>query len=371
MRLVFWQNMMAIHQSAHIRALAARPDLDVTWVVEEAITPDRVEQGWPVPDAGKAMIVVNPGDAEMDALLHEAPDNSVHVFTGIRPYPMVWRAYKKSRSLKTRRGLLVEGGDHRGAKGKLRRALGISDFVRFGKEIDFVMAMGEMGVRWFRGCGWPEGKVFEYGYWVENPALPDIAELDKNPAGPVRLMYLGQFIPRKSVDLLLTALAGVDSTNWTLTLMGNGPQEQELKELAAQLGIAERLGFAPPRPNAEAVAAIARHDLYILPSGFDGWGATTNEALMCGVPVVCSDNCGSGSLLRASWRGETFRAASADSLRDVLARRIAAGRLTPETRERIRSWSCAIEGRTGAEYFWACMEASAGKRPRPVPPWLA
>ena len=84
------------------------------------------------------------------------------------------------------------------------------------------------------------------------------------------------------------------------------------------------------KSNAEAVAEIARHDLFLLPSRFDGWGAVVNEALMCGVPVVCSDNCGAAELLGESWRGEVFRTGSAAGLKDILQRWIALGRRTDD-----------------------------------------
>ena len=50
MRVVFWQNILSFYQVPHITALAADPGTEVVWVVQQAISPDRVAQGWKVPD---------------------------------------------------------------------------------------------------------------------------------------------------------------------------------------------------------------------------------------------------------------------------------------------------------------------------------
>jgi glycosyltransferase involved in cell wall biosynthesis len=110
-------------------------------------------------------------------------------------------------------------------------------------------------------------------------------------------------------------------------------------------------------------------DLLLLPSRYDGWGAVVNEALMCGVPVVCSDNCGAAELLREPWRGATFKAGSAEDLRMVLRRWMERGKLTKQSRVRIREWSSAIEGAPLARYFVEVVEFVRDGGVRPIPPW--
>jgi glycosyltransferase involved in cell wall biosynthesis len=122
-------------------------------------------------------------------------------------------------------------------------------------------------------------------------------------------------------------------------------------------------------PNGQVLEAISRHDLFVLPSRFDGWGAVVNEALMCGVPVVCSEACGAADLVAAPWRGESFAAGSVAALREVLERRIEAGPTSSETRDRIRDWSCCISGKAVSHYLLAVVDAAAGRAPRPRPAW--
>ena len=366
MRIVFWQNMLAIHQSAHIRALADGGGNEVTLVVQEPLDPERRKLGWAIPDFGRAMIVVDPGDAVINALISERPGASTHVFSAIHAFPMVEKAFFRCLPTCARMGLLVECQDFRGWQGLARLARARVDSLRYARRISFILAMGEMGVHWFRRCGFPEACVFPYGYFVEKP---EIAAMPRSAGEAVQLMYLGQLIPRKGVDTLLSALGHLRGLDWSLTLMGSGPAKPSLERLADRLKIRDRVKFLPVRSNAAAVSEIARHDLFILPSRFDGWGAVVNEALMCGVPVICSDRCGAAELLAEPWRGETFRSGSVPSLQAALRRWISEGRRTAEEAQRIRAWSRCIEGDAAAEYLRKVIRSTTALEPRPLPPW--
>src|SRR5437870_11248743 len=75
-------------------------------------------------------------------------------------------------------------------------------------------------------------------------------------------------------------------------------------------------------------------DLLVLPSRYDGWGAVINEALMSGIPAICSDNCGAADLVRSSVQlGAVFRAGSAIDLARVLGTWIRRGPLSERRTE--------------------------------------
>ena len=372
MRIVFWQNMLAIHQSAHIRALAADAGNEVTLVVPEAVGAERLNLGWVVPDFGRATVIVDPSKAVMDALIHDRPGESTHIFSAIHAFPMVEKAFFRCLPTQAKIGLLVECQDFRGWLGLVRLGRARVDALRYARRISVILAMGEMGVQWFRRCGFSRACVFPYGYFVEKPALPLVRPNPGAAADPgtdVRLMYLGQLIPRKGVDTLLRALGQLADQDWSLTIMGSGPMQTRLERRAERLQIRDRVMFLPVQSNADAVAQIARHDLLVLPSRFDGWGAVVNEALMCGVPVICSDHCGAAELLEESWRGEVFAAGSVSSLQNALRRRIARGRRTPDEAERLQNWSRCIEGEAAAAYLLQALRSATAPAPCPLPPW--
>jgi glycosyltransferase involved in cell wall biosynthesis len=134
------------------------------------------------------------------------------------------------------------------------------------------------------------------------------------PSAHKEILYVGQLIPRKRVDLLLQAFSRLDEPSARLRLIGKGPQEQNLQALARQLGIADRVTFVPGMPNAGIAEAMAAADALVLPSRFDGWGAVVNEALMVGTPVICSNRCGASDVIDPGRNGYVFEAGNADAL---------------------------------------------------------
>lgn len=366
-RYVFWQNLLAIHQSAHIRALAESGEDDVVLVVPEDLTPERRAMGWTVPDFGRARVIIGPDDETVTQLVRQIPIASVHIFSGIRPFPLVRRAFYECAKTGAAMGLLAESGDNRGWKGQARRIVARAEARRWQGRLDFILAMGSLGTDWFTGSGYPARKVFPYGYFVETPTMPIVSQ--RADDAPVQIMYLGQLVHRKGVDILLDALAGLRDANWTLTLMGAGDEKANLQAQARRLGLTDRVRWESGRSNAAAVAALAESDVFVLPSRFDGWGAVVNEALMCGVPVVCNDNCGAAVLLDNNERGDVFQTGSVTSLRAALRRRIARGPRRPEDADRLRCWSRRLAGPSAAAYLRAVVQFSQNGGPRPRPPW--
>jgi glycosyltransferase involved in cell wall biosynthesis len=248
----------------------------------------------------------------------------------------------------------------------VRRGIYFKDGIQFARSIDFVLAMGIQGVDWFAKCGYPSDRLFPFAYVTERiEGFTSRA----SQSGPPSLIYVGQFIPRKGLDILLKALGNLRKLDWELTLVGSGPMEEKCRRMIFEHGLSERVRFLGPLKNLAARLEICRSDLLLLPSRYDGWGAVVNEALMAGVPAICSDHCGARDLLQASWRGEVFAAGSVPSLRKVLARWINAGR-TDVVARRIWNWSSLIEGKSLAAYFLSILNFVYANDERPVPPWL-
>ncbi len=371
MRIVFWQKELSFHQAPHIRALAARHD--VVWVVHEELAPYRQSLGWSVPDSGAATVFVAPDNAQIEAILAERPDDSVHVFAGITNHPTIKEGFERCLALPLKMGLLTESRDGTGWQGVARFLVNWRQRRQAGGRVSFVLCMGYTGPhggrRWFRRCGYPDAKLFPYGYFIEPPARSPAPTT--RPNGPVRLLYVGQFVHRKGGDLLLTALRTLSDLDWTLTLIGDGPEKDAWAALAQETGIAGRVEFLPVMKNAEAMERVVESDLFVLPTRFDGWGVVVNEALMRGVPVVTSDRCGAADLLQDPERGEIFASGSAPDLARALRRRIARGPKSPELADRIQTWSRCIEGDGAADYFLQVLAHCFENGPRPTPPWLS
>jgi glycosyltransferase involved in cell wall biosynthesis len=365
MRIVFWQNILSPHLSAAIRSLSAMGN-DTVIVAAERMSGDRKAQGWNDCDFGQSRIVVSPGRNEIRELVHGGDAESIHLLGGVR-----WTALGKTvtgECLKSRArvGIISEAADAAGWKGLLRRARYANERIGTGRRFDLVLAMGEMGVRWFRDCGYDARRVFPYAYVTESAST---RAADRTGSDAYRVVFVGQLIPRKGLDTLCGSLSRLRELNWRLTVVGDGGERAQLHALAHRLGIDERVEWQGTLSNGDALGQIEQSDLLVLPSRFDGWGAVVNEALLRGVPVICSDRCGAADLLAESWRGGVFRTGDVADLSRLLAERIRGGRRTADSADRIRNWSRAIKGPAVAQYLVDILDHVYHGKSRPSPPW--
>ena len=98
----------------------------------------------------------------------------------------------------------------------------------------------------------------------------------------------GSLIPRKRVDLLLLSMAGMPDANWQLICIGIGPEENTLKRLARQLGISARVEW-PGYQDQKSIGSLLRQSHVLISlSQTETFGLAAAEALMCGVPVICT-----------------------------------------------------------------------------------
>lgn len=114
----------------------------------------------------------------------------------------------------------------------------------------------------------------------------EITPLPRSPRRqPPRLLYVGRLSPEKGVADLLHAVARLESPVH-LQLAGDGHQREQLRQLAARLGVqAEWLGWQSP---AAIPALMAQADLLCLPSHMEGVPNAVLEAMACGLPVVAT-----------------------------------------------------------------------------------
>jgi glycosyltransferase involved in cell wall biosynthesis len=110
----------------------------------------------------------------------------------------------------------------------------------------------------------------------------------------VTVGYIGRLVLYKGVGLLIQALAALPA-RVRLVLVGSGPDEAELRRLAADLEVADRVEFAPAVPASEVPRALADMDVLALPSltqpnWMEQFGRVLIEAMACEVAVVGSDS---------------------------------------------------------------------------------
>lgn len=156
-----------------------------------------------------------------------------------------------------------------------------------------------------------------------DPELFAPRAMDQNGSGQVfRVGYVGRLEHKKGVHLLVAACAQLgDSVQ--LDLLGWGPEEQRLRELAAACGLSDKLNIHRPRSSTEVPSFLHQIDVLVLPSlttseWKEQFGRALVEAMACETPVIGSDSgeirhvVGAGGLL--------FPEGNSDALSGQLAR---------------------------------------------------
>jgi glycosyltransferase involved in cell wall biosynthesis len=111
--------------------------------------------------------------------------------------------------------------------------------------------------------------------------------------GSPKLISVGRLHWQKGHDILLKAFATLvkDFPKATLTIVGEGPDENELRALSHTLGIQKSVNFTGRFEN--PFALLHRADLFVLATRYEGFGHVFLEALACGLPVVTTSCPGS------------------------------------------------------------------------------
>jgi glycosyltransferase involved in cell wall biosynthesis len=373
MKWTFWVNMVSPHMAPFLRVLASMPDHSVTIVAEDAMNAERTSLGWQMPNCGAARVITRPCDVEIAELVRKTTGpGCVHLFGGWRNVALNRRVLPQVAQTGALVGVMSEAADGDGWKGGIRRILYRLEKTRLAPRLDLILAMGQFGVRWFEDCGFDPSRIFPFGYVTERPALTQTNNSNKNDC--FRILFLGRTIPEKDGPTAIRGFASLDLPHCHFDIVGDGRRLAEWKREAAQSAAAKRIHFRNPVPHGAVSELFAQADLLLLASKYDGWGAVVNEALMCGVPVVCSDHCGVADLLREPWRGSVFKAGSVQHLRIALSDWIVKGKRSEERSARILKWSRCLEGDRMAAYLVELVTYVQNgdlrnDAPRPVPPW--
>lgn len=143
--------------------------------------------------------------------------------------------------------------------------------------------------------------------------------------GSFRVLYVGRLVYWKGLHLGLSAFARLRRAHpWaTLTVVGSGPDEAWLKDLARRLDIEDAVNWIPRLEHAAVMRAYSRHDAFLFPSLHDSSGNVVLEALSSGLPVVCLDAGGPAVLVDAAC-GYKVRAGEPRQVVEDLGRALAA-----------------------------------------------
>jgi glycosyltransferase involved in cell wall biosynthesis len=128
------------------------------------------------------------------------------------------------------------------------------------------------------------------------------------------IVTVARLHPQKDLPGMLEAVSGIDGA--VLAVVGEGPLESELEDLAGELGIASRVAFVGFVDNPADYIAAA--DVFCLSSVWEAVALAAQEAVMLGIPVVTTDVGGMSELVTDGESGRLVAPGDVAALRDAL-----------------------------------------------------
>lgn len=156
---------------------------------------------------------------------------------------------------------------------------------------------------------------------IPNPYRDDLFRALLAAARNKTLIFVGRLVSDKGVDLLLRALGRLrrEGLEPDLTVVGTGPEAENLFSLSRELALHHQVSFAGQKTGEELVHLLNQHRIMVIPSRWaEPFGVVALEGIACGCAVIGSE---AGGLKEAIGPcGITFENGNEQSLADVLKR---------------------------------------------------
>ena len=365
MTLVFWQNIISIHQQTFLEAVAAEAGVGkVVLVAEHAISGYRKDMGWEVPEIAGVAVIVSPSLQQVSDLVIQHKD-AVHIMGGIKVGAMLSAAFSACIGAGCRLGIMTEPYDDAGPKGLLRRLKYSYYRWKYKNYIDFVLAIGRQGVKQYTGLGFNENRVFPWAYFISIPLAQRVPGVN----GLQRIIYAGRLEQGKGIYKFAEELVKTGNRNYILDMYGAGADEVQLRQLIAARGLQENMHIYPFLPHGELLAKYGAYDWVVLPSAAkDGWGVIVSEGLLNGLKAMCSSICGVSWAVHNGANGMVFDWSIEGSCSNAIAAMFAADGFAVNGAISSRS-KATLSAEAGATYFMQIMGSVYDNKKKPPIPW--
>jgi glycosyltransferase involved in cell wall biosynthesis len=130
--------------------------------------------------------------------------------------------------------------------------------------------------------------------------LEEIVSRARQP-GPLRLLFLGNVIPRKGLDLLLSSLARVPRDQWSLDVVGSLEMDpfyaRSVKRLVKRYGFDNQVKFYGFMGKEDLRRVMSDSQVLVVPSEYEGFGIAYLEGMGFGLPAIATTGGGAGEII--------------------------------------------------------------------------
>lgn len=178
------------------------------------------------------------------------------------------------------------------------------------------------------------------------------------------LVAVGRLVSDKGFDVLFHALAQLRKLGHTpeLSLIGDGPERENLGQLAASLGLTGQISFLGPRTGAALAEQLRAHEIMVIPSRWrEPFGVVALEGIACGCVAVGSKEGGLADAIGPC--GLTFPNGDSGALTQALAQLLDQPELIQKFRqqapEHLKKHQPEAVAKNYLEFFQSISQSSA------------
>lgn len=174
----------------------------------------------------------------------------------------------------------------------------------FLKKFELFLSPGSRTKEYLTSMGVDINKIVKIGYAVDNSFyLSKKVRIDKikvdKEFDKIRteknFLYVGRLAEEKNIFTLLEAYKNIakQDKKWGLMILGDGPQKEQVINYINNNNLSDRIYLFGFIQQHQIVKYYMYSDVFILPSISEPWGLVVNEAMLCGLPIIVSNKCGS------------------------------------------------------------------------------
>jgi glycosyltransferase involved in cell wall biosynthesis len=379
LKVTMWLVIPSFYQGDMLRALVAAGELDLDVIFARRISEDRIQLGWENDLEGYPFQFLSESNRIGNAMrLAWSQRDRIHIVNGMWMEPSFAAALATLAATRSTYAIYSEAPDPNATRSVAKKLFSTA----FGRLIvgraSGYFPVARLGVEFFKRLGAREEKIYPYGYFRShskpfNSSASRDDSLWRNDEDRIEVVFVGQIVHRKGIDLLLEAMRPLfnEHPKLHLTVIGVGDLLERAQREVESFETKQRVSFEGASPSDEVLLRLKDADLLVLPSRWDGWGIVVNEAFAVGMPVVVSDRCGASELVHEGINGYVFCSGSVADLRKCLSEFI--GRIAdwPRFRENAAVVGQRISAEIVAPYVIDCLKHIAGiSAVPPVPPWM-
>lgn len=174
------------------------------------------------------------------------------------------------------------------------------DHTAYNRSPVYLLCAGAYVASDFGIFGAYKNKMYKWGYFPEFREYDEDTLMGKKDKDSVVILWVARFIKLKHPERALRAAKYLKdkNTDFTLRMIGEGPERKASEELAESLGISDCVRFCDFMTPEKVRDEMEKADVFLFTSDrLEGWGAVINESMNSGCAVIAEADVGASSYL--------------------------------------------------------------------------